>query len=111
MSVPADKADPASVAVLRENERLIMAGTLHTDRQAAEERFAAALEGRANPYADGTPLYIKEATENKNKNGLSAGEIKACDLLVDELIAAFVSVADNDEHTSGAISGGVVNEK
>ena len=50
--VPADKADVARTVELRGNERLIAAGTIHSDRKAAEDRYAEALAGRAKPRAD-----------------------------------------------------------
>jgi len=78
MIVQADKADPAAVEALRENERLIVAGTVHTDHRAAEARFAALQAGREyQPPEDGTPLYIIEPAENVNrKTRLSAAEEK-----------------------------------
>jgi len=98
MIVSVDEADPASVCVLRENDRLVMVGTVHADRRAAEERYAAMLEGRACPRADGVPIYIKESAENINaKSGLSLEEEKACKPLVDDLVAAFAAVMHGEK--------------
>lgn len=95
-----------SVAIpLRKNEQLTMIGTLHTGREAAEARFAAMLEGRAQPQADGIPLYAKETVESADKtNGLSADERKICDSLVDELIAVFSMQKDQIEATRAALA-------
>ena len=90
MIVPADEADPASVVELKDSECLVVAGTVHNARKAAEDRFAAAKVGHACPCADGTLLYIKDAASYVDKRtGLSAGEEKACEALVGDMLAAF----------------------
>jgi hypothetical protein len=54
-----------SVAELKDNERLILAGRVFTDKQRAEERFAALKAGREQPPREvGTPLYVVEDAEN-----------------------------------------------
>jgi non-ribosomal peptide synthetase component F len=92
--LPVEKAAPASVVELQDGECLILAGTIHNDREAAEERFAAAKDGHACPRADGTPIYVKEAVENVNKKtGLSLAEEAACEPLIGELLASFAMTA------------------
>lgn len=91
MIVSVDEADPAFVAELQDNERLILAGTVHNERISAEERFAALKAGQAQPpRAAGIPLYIKEDAENINpKTRLSESEEKACEPLIGDLVSAF----------------------
>ena len=87
---PAHETDPISVVSLQMGERLIVAGTEHTEREAAQMRFAASMEGNTQSCADGKPLYIKEAIEKGGKEtGLSLGEEKTCDLLIDDLVAIY----------------------
>ena len=63
--VPVEQADPATVAEVGENERLVYGGRVFTDRQRAEERFAALKAGREQPPREvGTPLYLIEGVEN-----------------------------------------------
>ena len=85
-----DNASPTAVS-LKANERLIMVGSVHTDRKASEKRFAEALAGRKPERKfDGTPLYIKE-TVGKYENSLSAGEQKILDGLVDDFMTLFAT--------------------
>ena len=77
MIVPANEADPASVATLDKNEWLIMAGTVHS---------------RTSPD-DVKTLYVKEAAENVNKkSGLSKVEEKACNAILSDLLKAFAEI-------------------
>ena len=63
MIVTVDEADPALIADARDDERFVMAALRFTDRQRAEDRFAALKAGRTPPTPEtGTPLYIKEST-------------------------------------------------
>ena len=87
--VAADETDPAADRSLEPGERLIMAGTEHTGRKAAEERYAAALEGYARRMADGTPLYVKEAGEGGE---LTPGEKKACDWITGDFINLYAAL-------------------
>ena len=90
--VPAEEADPALTAVLQDDEALVMAGTIHTDKKAAEERFAALKAGREcdTHKEHGTPLYIKENMSNINpQTHLSSGEEKACEPLISDLVEEF----------------------
>ena len=91
--VPAEEADPACVVDLKDDERLVMVGTIHNDKKAAEERFAALKKGReCPPLAHGIPLYVKERAENINpKTHLSAGEEQACEPLIKDLVSAFAA--------------------
>lgn len=93
MIVSAEEADPAFIAELSENERLILTGTVHKERKSAEERFAALKAGQAQPpSAAGVPLYIKEDAENINpKTRLSESEEKACEPLIGDLVSAFAA--------------------
>ncbi|GHV18528.1 hypothetical protein FACS18949_04660 [Clostridia bacterium] len=73
MIVPADNADPSAVVTLQENERLVMAGTVHN---------------RKTP-SDVKTLYIKENAENVNAStGLSKAEERACDAIIPYWAAA-----------------------
>ena len=83
-----------TVATLQAGEHLVTVGTVHSAREAAEARYAAALAGRANPCADGTPLYIKEAAANMGKSGLSKSEEKTADELIDDLITIYTQVQE-----------------
>lgn len=95
MIVSAEQADPACVVELQDNERLIVAGTIHNDKKTAEERFAALKAGQAQAArADVTPLYIKESAENISpKSRMSEGEEKACEPLIADLLSAFAGQA------------------
>jgi hypothetical protein len=67
--VPAAEADPARVYQLKENERLILAGHVLSDRKRAEERFAALKAGREMPpREEGTPLYVVTDQEGFDLN-------------------------------------------
>ncbi|GHU57792.1 hypothetical protein AGMMS49975_23840 [Clostridia bacterium] len=73
MIVPADNADPSAVVTLRENERLVMAGTVHS---------------RKTP-SDVKTLYIKENAGNVSEStGLSRADEKACNAIIPEWAAA-----------------------
>lgn len=63
--VGVDEADPAAAHEVKENQRLVYGGRVFTDRQSAEERFAALKAGREQPPREvGTPLYLIEDMEN-----------------------------------------------
>ncbi len=93
MIVSADEADPTCVVELKENERLIVVGTIHNGKKAAEERFAALKMGQVQTAKkDCTPLYIKENANNINpKSRMSVGEEKACEPLIEDLVSVFAS--------------------
>lgn len=60
-----DEADPATTHEVTENQRLVCGGRVFTDRQRAEERFAALKAGREQPPREvGTPLFFIEEMEN-----------------------------------------------
>ena len=79
-----DEAD-GDVVELKNNERLILAGHVFTDKQRAEERFAALKAGRKPPPQEtGTPIYVIEDSEDlsisrkqENLNADIAKNIKA----------------------------------
>ena len=89
--VSADEADPNCIADLQDGERLVLAGVVHNDREAAQERFAALKAGTANPpKISGTPLYIKVSGASiSTKSHLSKEEEKACDFIVSDLMDIF----------------------
>ena len=91
MIVPVDEANPNCMAELHNGERLIVAGSILSDRKSAEERFAALKAGQAQaPRADGVPIYIKEKAESINpKTGLSKGEEKAIEPIIGEMLDIF----------------------
>ena len=86
-----DITAPDAAVTLKSNERLIMVGSVHTDRKASEKRFAEAAAGRkVQSKFDGVPLYIKETVE-KDGSGLSAGERKILDELVCDFMTLFAA--------------------
>lgn len=93
MIVPAEQADPALITELKDNERLVWAGTVDNNRKRAEERFAALKAGeKPPPRTNGVSLYIKEDVKNINpKTHLSESEEKACDPLIEDLVSAFAA--------------------
>lgn len=94
------KIKGSTATPLKANERLVLVGTVHADRKAAETRFAEAMAGRSHPRGDGKPLYAKEVvSEHGNLSGLTAGERKMCDAIISDFIALF---AMHKEHDKGA---------
>ncbi|MDR1668811.1 MAG: hypothetical protein LBR76_02495 [Oscillospiraceae bacterium] len=78
MVVQADEADPASVIQVGENERLILAGHMLTDRKRAEERYAALKAGKEAPPPEiGTPLYMIADKDGFNANEEEQNAINA----------------------------------
>jgi len=73
--VPADKADPTAITEIESGKQLVCGGLLFTDKQRAEERFAALKAGRALPLKEpGTPLCFMEDVSNCNpKTGRTHG--------------------------------------
>lgn len=66
-----DETDHATTHAIKENQRLVCGGRVFTDRQRAEERFAALKAGREQPPREvGTPLYlIEDAADIDPKTG------------------------------------------
>lgn len=89
--VRAGEPAAGSAVELKDTERLITVGSVHTERETAEERFAALKAGQAQgPRADGEPLYIIESAANINpKTRLSEGEEKAIEPLLEDLLSTF----------------------
>lgn len=87
MIVPAE--DKGTAITLAPNERLTLAGT--TERKiTAEERYKALLAGDTPPKSRATPLYIKEPANGANAaTGLTAGEQRALNPLISDLISEF----------------------
>ena len=57
--VSLEEADPAAVAKIKSNERIVLAGRVYNHKLKAEERFAAMKAGRkVPPKEESTPLYI-----------------------------------------------------
>jgi hypothetical protein len=78
MVVSAEEAAPSSVVMLGKNERLVLAGTVHS---------------RTNP-TDVKKLYIKETAENINRaTNLSKGEERACNAIIPHVMAAVSTAA------------------
>lgn len=99
--VPAADAD-AGAETVAPNERLTLAGT--TERKiTAEERYKALLAGDTPPKSRATPLYIKEPANGANAaTGLTAGEQRALNPLISDLISEF-SAAMQEMETIKAV--------
>ena len=80
--------------VLAENERLVLVATVHTDLAASKKRFAEALAGRGRPVpvADCIPLYALVKTDCATTTGLTPGEKKVCDDIVDDFMEIFLKL-------------------
>ena len=89
----ADGTEPAAAAVaLQADERLVMVGSVHTDRKASMARYELAKAGKNRPTFDGRALYVKEAVCGGDKpGGLSAAGRKVCDGLVGDLLSEFIA--------------------
>ena len=85
-----DVADPAAVANVKKNERIVLAGKIG-GLQAARERYEAKRAGREMPPKEtGIPLYILEDVENINlKTGFTHEEEKAIRALTKDTLAVF----------------------
>ncbi len=74
--VDADEADPASIVELKENERLVLAGTMLDNMKLANERYAALKAGMEPPPREaGISLYIiVDAEDIDPKTGFTQEE-------------------------------------
>ena len=63
--VTVDNADPDMIVNLKEGESLVIIGSEHNERGAAEKRFEALKRQRAKnpPKGDGKYLYVKDSSE------------------------------------------------
>jgi len=96
-----------TAASLSKEERLVIAGTIHTDRMGAEKRFLAAQKGRTQPIADGQPIYMKESAGEFGKSSvLSVGEQKVCDSLIDDLMEVYSAQREAAETGRKVVRGG-----
>jgi hypothetical protein len=97
MIVNADEADPEAVVAVKKNQRVILAGEVFNDLQAARERFDAAEKAGRRPSPPplkekGIPLYILEDEENVDpKTGLTHEEQRAIKALTKDLLAVFAA--------------------
>lgn len=98
MIVNVEEADPAAVATVKKNDRIILAGRIFNHKQKAEERFAAMKAGREiPPKEENIPLYILTDAENVNpKTGLLYETEKACALAAKDL-AALIAIQKRKE--------------
>ena len=88
-----DEANPAAIAAVKNNERVVLIGRVMHEKPKAEERFAAAKEGRTLPPDEKTtPLYIlMDAKDVNPKTGVPYETGKALRLAGKEL-AAFIAI-------------------
>ena len=91
MIVTVDRADPARVVELKENERIMFGGEILNDKKRAEERFTAIKAGQTPPPKEPkTPLYFIEDAENINpKTGRTAEGDKVIESLTKMFTEAY----------------------
>ena len=78
--VSVERADPAAIATVKENERIVLVGHYLRNKKNAEERFAAMKAGREIPPKEEVIyLYIITDIENIDpQSGLLIESAKAC---------------------------------
>ena len=93
-----DPNTPAHIAIVGDNERVVLAGRVLYNKQSAEERFAAMKAGREiPPKEESAPIYIITDAENiDKKTGLPFETGKALFAAGKEL-AALISIQQRKE--------------